>query len=183
LLKLPVAIIGPSTSAGLKATPRESPARDDIESDGHADRQRRKIAGAAGDCRVEHDGDQKKASTASIRKPAKGVIVTLVTPRAWLCASAGVPRPVADDRCCTGADQNEREGADQFCNELGSNSLEQRYSPDWRPSQLPSASRLSWHEASRLLCTRQHGDVAIAHRVHRSLLCQGATNTPIFNPG
>jgi hypothetical protein len=37
----------------------------------------------------------KKPSTASIVKPAAGVIVRVVVPRARFCASAGVPRPVS----------------------------------------------------------------------------------------
>ena len=37
----------------------------------------------------------KKPSTASIMKPAAGVTVRVVAPRARFCASAGVPRPVS----------------------------------------------------------------------------------------
>jgi len=39
-LKLLVAIIGPSARAGLKAAPVRGPAHDDVEDQGHADRQR-----------------------------------------------------------------------------------------------------------------------------------------------
>ena len=41
---------------------------------------------------------RKKASTASIIKPAAGVMVSAIPPRARLCASAGVPRPEAAPR-------------------------------------------------------------------------------------
>jgi hypothetical protein len=54
---LPVAIIGPRARAGFEGRTRQSPAHDDVEGQGHSDREGGEIAGATGDRRVEHDRD------------------------------------------------------------------------------------------------------------------------------
>src|SRR5258705_11488589 len=75
---------------------REGSTHDDVEGQCHPDRQRREIAGAARNRGAEYDRHQEKGeSTASITKPAQGVTGRVVAPRASVCASAGMPRPVA----------------------------------------------------------------------------------------
>src|ERR1700744_1325316 len=95
LLKLPVAIIGPSARAGLKGAPVRAPPmmilRVSVIPIASGARLPARPATAVPSTTVT----RKKASMASIMKPASGVIVTVVVPRARPCASAGMPSPVA----------------------------------------------------------------------------------------
>jgi hypothetical protein len=72
LLKVACCDHWPQHQRRVESGARESSAHDNIESDSHADRQRRKIAGVAGDRRVEHDGDQEEGEHRLDHEAAEG---------------------------------------------------------------------------------------------------------------
>src|ERR1700676_5481815 len=94
-LKLPGATIGPSARAGLKAAPVRAPPMMMLRVSVIPIASGARLPARPATAVLSTTVTRKKASTASITKPAAGVTVMVVAPRARPCASAGTPRPVA----------------------------------------------------------------------------------------
>src|ERR1700676_5557130 len=93
--KLPTAPIGPTARAGLKAAPVRAPPMMMLSVRVIPIASGARLLARPATAVLSTTVTRKKPSTASIMKPAAGVIVRVVAPRARFCASAGVPRPVS----------------------------------------------------------------------------------------
>lgn len=94
-LNLPVATIGPSARAGLKAAPVRAPPIRMLKVKVIPIASGATLPARPATAVLSTTVTKKKPSTASTMKPAAGVIVRVVAPKARFCASAGVPRPVS----------------------------------------------------------------------------------------